>query len=59
MNVTLKDARLVDASRRRGNFSHFFVQNRLVRFVQIPTEIDLRAEIIKKFDPKPRGNLLQ
>ncbi len=31
MNVTLRDARLVDAARKARSFQHFFVQNRLIR----------------------------
>ncbi len=52
MNVTMREVRLVDASRRSQRFDHFFVQNRLVRFVQIPSEVDVKRELRRMYDPE-------
>ncbi len=52
MNVTMREVRLVDASRRSQRFDHFFVQNRLVRLVQIPSEVDVKRELRRMYDPE-------
>ena len=45
MNVTMKQAELVDPSRKtRTKLDVFFVQNRLIRAAQIPAEIDIKKE---------------
>lgn len=49
MNVTLRDVEFVDAAKNRKKFSHFFVPCRLIRYVQIPTEIDIKEAIHKRF----------
>merc|ERR1711915_134080 len=43
MNVTLEDAEMIDPSGAKLNFSSFFVQNRLIRYVQIPEYLDIRT----------------
>jgi hypothetical protein len=55
MNVTLREARFTDASRNSRRFESFFVQNRLVRAVQIPAQIDVARELDRMFDPAARG----
>ena len=53
MNVTMREVIFVDPTGRQKKFDHFFVPCRLIRYVQIPTEIDIRKAIQRKF-----GNLL-
>ena len=55
MNVTLEEARYYDPRRNSHRFDSFFVQNRLIRFVQIPSEIDVKKEMRLKYDPETRG----
>ena len=56
MNVTLSDATLVDPARTVSTkLDSIMVQNRLIRFAQIPTEIDVKTELLRKFAPKQRG----
>jgi small nuclear ribonucleoprotein (snRNP)-like protein len=45
MNVTVQKAKFTDPSGRQKAFESFFVQNRLIRGVQIPTKIDLRKAV--------------
>ena len=52
MNVSLKDAIFCDQVGKRHKFASFFVPSRLIRYVQIPTEIDIRTAIKKRFGPK-------
>ena len=49
MNVTMREAKFVDATGRLKKFDHFFVPCRLIRYVQIPTEVDIQAAIKRKF----------
>ena len=55
MNVTLENARYFDPKRNSQRFDSFFVQNRLIRFVQIPKEINIRESLKQRFDPSFRG----
>lgn len=45
MNVTMKKVLFVDPCGNKRKFEEFFVQNRLIRFVQIPSVIDLRQAV--------------
>ena len=49
MNVTLREAVFVDPTGRTKKFESFFVPCRLIRYVQIPTEIDIKAAIKRRF----------
>ena len=51
MNVTLENSVFCDPCGNRRKFDNFFVQNRLIRFVQIPRTIDLRAALVRTFAP--------
>ena len=55
MNVTLEEARYYDPRRNSQKFDSFFVQNRLIRFVQIPQNIDIKEGLRQRFDPAARG----
>ena len=56
MNVTLSNATLVDPARTvSARLDSIMVQNRLIRFAQIPAEIDVKAELQRRFGPKQRG----
>lgn len=55
MNVTMSDAIFTDPMGRRRSFQQFFVQNRLVRFVQIPAQIDVRQALEQRFSGRGRG----
>ena len=45
MNVNMKKVLFVDPCGNKRKFDEFFVQNRLIRFVQIPSVIDLRQAV--------------
>ena len=47
MNITLQMAEFVDPRGLRKRFDVFFVPCRLIRFVQIPPEIDIRKGLKK------------
>jgi hypothetical protein len=49
MNVTMREVQFVDPTGREKKFDHFFVPCRLIRYVQIPTEVDIRGAIKKQF----------
>lgn len=49
MNVTMREVEFCDPSGRRKKFEHFFVPNRLVRYTQIPAQIDIKAALQKRF----------
>ena len=49
MNITMRDAEFCDAMGFRRHFQMFFVPKRLIRYVQIPTEIDIKASLEKLF----------
>ena len=55
MNVTMREVVFVDGSHNKTRFESFFVQNRLIRFVQVPTEIDIKSAMKRMFDPNLRG----
>ena len=50
MNVTMKKVLFVDPCGNKKQFEDFFVQNRLIRFVQIPSRIDLRKAMTQITD---------
>ena len=56
MNVTLENVIFCDACGNRRKFDSFFVQNRLIRFVQIPKKIDLKSALSKAFAPKSQNH---
>lgn len=60
MNVTMKKVIFTDPCGRKKAFDDFFVHSRLIRFVQIPSYIDLSSglqdQISKKKSHKGRGN---
>lgn len=47
MNVTMKKVTFVDPLGNRKKFDEFFVQNRLIRIVQIPSVIDIKAAMTR------------
>jgi hypothetical protein len=49
MNIHIREAVHVDATGVRRDESDFYVPNRLIRWVQIPTEIDIKESIRNKF----------
>ena len=55
MNITLEKATFTDPSGQRRTFDQFFVQERLVRYVQIPSQIDIRQALIQA-SAGPRKN---
>lgn len=61
MNVTMKKVIFTDPCGRKRSFDDFFVHSRLIRFVQIPSYIDLSTGLEdqvfkKKKAQKGRGN---
>ena len=59
MNVTFEKSLFCDPAGNRRKFDNFFVQNRLIRYVQIPVSIDLRSSLekavtnkVKKHNPE-------
>merc|ERR1719209_1020529 len=42
MNITMEDVTFIDPRGSRLRFDSFFVQNRLIRYIQIPQSIDLK-----------------
>ncbi len=42
MNVVMREVKFVDPVGRKRQFEDFFVASRLIRFVQIPTHIDIK-----------------
>ena len=58
MNVTLSKVLFCDpCGNRRMFFDEFFLQNRLIRFVQIPKSIDMKTALAKALAPPKRGKL--
>jgi hypothetical protein len=49
MNTTLQEAEFCDPMGHRRKFDVFFVPKRLIRYVQIPTEIDVKTALEKLF----------
>ena len=49
MNTTLREAEFCDPLGQRRRFDIFFVPKRLIRYVQIPTEIDIKKSLEKLF----------
>jgi len=42
MNITMEDVTFTDPRGTRLHFESFFVQNRLIRYIQVPQSVDLR-----------------
>ena len=53
-NVTLEMVKFTDPCGNRKKFDQFFVQQRLIRCVQIPTTIDIREALKKSVLPKKK-----
>lgn len=49
MNTTLREAEFCDPMGFRRKFDVFFVPKRLIRYVQIPPEIDIKSSMEKMF----------
>ena len=49
MNTTLREAEFCDPMGHRRGFTVFFVPKRLIRYVQIPAEIDVKTSLEKLF----------
>jgi len=45
MNFSMEEVEMIDPAGNKLKFSSFFVQNRLVRYVQIPESIDIGASL--------------
>merc|ERR1719481_747715 len=41
MNITMEDVTFIDALGGKSSYESFFVQNRLIRYVQIPHKVDM------------------
>lgn len=50
MNVTLEDVIFTTPSGIKQKFNMFFAPNRLIRYVQIPPEIDIKKGLVKLLD---------
>jgi len=59
MNVTLEKAEFTDPCGNRRNFDQFFVQQRLIRCVQIPTKLDIREALKKSVLPKRKQDQIE
>jgi len=46
-NISMEKVKFTDPSGNRRTFDSFFVQSRLIRFVQIPSRLDLRKLLQK------------
>jgi len=55
MNVTLSEAFLVDPSRRSRRLDSLFVQNRHIRFVQLPPNIDILQVLKNRYGEHGEG----
>ena len=58
-NVTLEKAEFTDPCGNRRNFDQFFVQQRLIRCVQIPTMLDIREALKKSVLPKRKQDQIE
>ena len=52
--MILEKVKFTDPCGNRRNFDQFFVQERLIRCVQIPTNIDIREALKKSVLPNKR-----
>jgi len=46
MNITMEDVTFTDPKGARLHFETFFVQNRLIRYIQVPQSVDLRNAFV-------------
>lgn len=46
MNITMEDVTFTDPRGARLHFETFFVQNRLIRYIQVPQSVDLRNAFV-------------
>merc|ERR1719507_834420 len=46
MNITMVDVTFTDPRGARLHFETFFVQNRLIRYIQVPQSVDLRNAFV-------------
>jgi len=54
MNITMEDVTFTDPRGARLHFESFFVQNRLIRYVQVPQSVDLK-NAFESAQPQPGG----
>ena len=57
--MTLEKAEFTDPCGNRRNFDQFFVQQRLIRCVQIPTMLDIREALKKSVLPKRKQDQIE
>jgi hypothetical protein len=55
MNVTLSEALFVDPSRRSQRLDTLFIQNRLIRFVQLPPAMDVLQVLRVRYGENGEG----
>ena len=58
MNIMMENVLFTDAMGRKSKFESFFVQNRLVRYVQIPQHVNIQQSLEEAVQPLGRGRLL-
>ena len=57
MNIMMENVLFTDAMGRKSKFESFFVQNRLVRYVQIPQHVNIQQSLEEAVQPLGRGRL--
>lgn len=57
MNMSFEQATFTDPRGQSRTFDQFFVQERLVRYVQIPTQIDIRQALAETAEPRKRSQI--
>merc|ERR1712059_125769 len=55
MNITMEDVTFTNALGGKSKFDSFFVQSRLIRYVQIPQAIDIKATLTSSMEGLGRG----
>ena len=55
MNIMMENVLFTDAMGRKSKFESFFVQNRLVRYVQIPQHVNIQQSLEEAVQPLGRG----
>lgn len=55
MNISMSDAVFTDARGNKQKFPHFFVQSRLIRYVQIPPDVDMMKTLSEQVSMGERG----
>jgi len=52
MNISMEDVLFTDALGQKSKFDSFFVQNRLVRYVQIPKHVNIQQSLEEVCKPQ-------